>query len=98
MLKKFTDPVFLEEYKSSPNYEKIRQQYIELYEKVNIVPMPITFSKLRMFSECGKRYEFEEAFNQHFDRLTMCAYMSLIYGEDKYVRELDDCLYDVLSI
>ena len=98
MFEKFSDPVFLNEYKTSPKYEKIRNDYLELYEKFNIVPMPVTFSKFRMFSECGERAQFEEAYNQHFNRLTMCAYMSIIYGEEKYIRELDDCLYDVLSM
>lgn len=98
MFEKFLDPAFLEEYKASPKYEKIRNQYRELYDRLNIVPMPITFSKLRMFSECGERYQFEEAYNQHFDKLTICAYMAIIYGDDKYICELEDCLYDVLSV
>ncbi|MBO5262567.1 MAG: heparinase II/III family protein [Clostridia bacterium] len=98
MFEKFLDPVFLEEYRTSKKYEKIRTQYKELYEKANIVPMPVTFSKLRMFSECGERYEFEEAYNQHLDKLVMCAYMAIIYGDEKYIREVDDCIYDVLSI
>ena len=98
MLERFLDPIFLEEYKSSPKYEKMRTQYKELYDRLNIVPMPITFSKMRMFYECGDRSEYEEAYNQHFDKLTICAYMAIIYGEEKYIRELEDCLYDVLSI
>jgi len=98
MFERFLDPVFLEEFKTSPKYEGIRAQYLELYEKYNIVPMPITFSKLRMFTECGERGQFEEAYNQHFDKLTLCAYMSIIYGDEKYIRELDDCLYDTLSV
>ena len=79
MLNKFTESKFLDEYKTNPKYEKIRNQYLEYYEKVNIVPMPITFSKLRMFSECGERSKFEEAYNQHFDRLVMCAYRSVCW-------------------
>ena len=98
MLEKFLDSSFLEEYKTSLRYEKIRSQYQAEYERVNIVPMPITFSKLRMFSECGDRRQFEEAYNQHFDKLVMCAYMAIIYGDEKYIRELEDCLYDVLSV
>ena len=98
MLEKFADPSFLEEYRTLPKYEKIRTRYLELYERVNVVPMPITFSKLRMFSECGDRQQFEQAYNQHFDKLVMCAYMAIIYGEEKHIRELEDCLYDVLSI
>lgn len=98
MFEKFSDPKFLEEYRTSAKYEKIRNQYKELYEKVNIVPLPITFSKLRMFSECGERGQFEEAYNQHFDKLVMCAYMAIIYEDEKYLRELEDCLYDVLSV
>ena len=98
MFEKFSDSAFLEEYRTSPKYEDIRKMYKDHYDKVNIVPMPITFSKLRMFSECGERAQFEEAYNQHFDKLVACAYMAIIYGEDKYIRELEDCLYDVLSV
>ena len=98
MFERFKDPAFLEEYRTSAKYEKIRSQYKTLYEQVNIVPMPITFSKLRMFSECGDRGQFEQAYNQHFDKLVMCAYMAIIYGEERYIRELEDCLYDVLSV
>lgn len=98
MFEKILNPEFIEEYKTSPKYEKIRQQYLDYYNQVNITPMPITFSRLRMFSECGERYQYEEAYNQHFNKLFACGYMSIIYGEDKYIRELEDCLYDVLSI
>ena len=98
MLDKFKSKEFLEEYRTLPKYEYIRNGYKKLYEEHNIVPMPILFSKLRKFSEAGERGEYEVVFNQHINKLQLCAYMAIFYEDKKYLEELEDCIYDVLNM
>ena len=98
MLDKFKDKSFLEEYRTLAKYEYLRNGYKKLYEQHNIVPMPILFSKLRQFSEKGERGEYEVVFNQHINKLQLCAYMAIFYEDKEYLSELEDCIYDVLNI
>ena len=97
MLDKFKNPEFIRDYLENPKFEEIRAEYKRLYEESNIVPMPILFSKLRKFSECGERYSYEAVYNQHINKLQLTAYMAIFYG-DEYLSDLEDCIYDVLNI
>lgn len=97
MLERFKNPEFIRDYLENPKYEELRTQYKALYDEHNIVPMPILFSKLRKFSECGERGSYEVVFNQHINKLQITAYMAIFYG-DKYLSELEDCIYDVLNM
>ena len=98
MLDKFKSKEFLEEFRSSPKYEYLRNGYNRLYEQYNIIPMPYLFSKLRKFSEEGERGEFEVMFNQHINKLHLCAYKAIFYEDKEYLTELEDCIYDVLNM
>ncbi len=98
MFDKFLDPVFLNEYKTSKKYEEIREAYLGFYNKSNVELKALLFSKFRMFAEVGERNAYENSYNEHMNKLLGTAYMSLIYGDEKYIRELEDCLYDILSV
>ncbi|MBQ7906362.1 MAG: heparinase II/III family protein [Clostridia bacterium] len=97
MFDKFKDPKFIEEYRTSPKYEELRSKYLEYYNIKNKPLSILEFSKIRKFSEIGERSSYEVDHSDHIRKLIACAYMALFYGED-YIRDLDDCIYDVLSI
>ncbi len=98
MFEKFKDPEFIKEIRESEKYAPVRAQYEKMYnEKVVDEPLMLKFSKFRLFAEKGERNLYEYALNQHIDKLSLNAYMALIYG-GKYISELEDALYDVLSI
>ncbi len=97
MLEQFLDNEFLEEYRTSDKYKEVREAYLKLYNEYNKDLYALSFSKFRKFSEIGERGSFEEEWNSHNRKLHICAYMALIYGGE-YLCQLEDCLYDMLSI
>ncbi|MBQ8840841.1 MAG: heparinase II/III family protein [Clostridia bacterium] len=97
MFEEFLNTDFLREYRESDKYESIRGAYLELYEKHNKELKTLSFSKIRRFSELGERYSYEKDWNEHYYKLHICAYMAIIYGGE-YLGQLEDCIYDMLSI
>ena len=98
MFSKIKDPAFIKRVSESDDYANLRERYEEVCKNtIKDEPLNIKFSKFRLFAEKGERNLYEYAFNQHVDKLTLYAYKTLIYG-DEYLYDLEDALYDVLSI
>jgi hypothetical protein len=98
MFSKIKDPAFIKRVSEGDDYANLRERYEEVCKNtIKDEPLNIKFSKFRLFAEKGERNLYEYAFNQHVDKLTLYAYKTLIYG-DEYLYDLEDALYDVLSI
>ena len=98
MFSKIKDPAFIKQVSEGDDYANLRERYEEVCKNtIKDEPLNIKFSKFRLFAEKGERNLYEYAFNQHVDKLTLYAYKTLIYG-DEYLYDLEDALYDVLSI
>ena len=98
MFSKIKDPAFIKQVSEGDDYANLRERYEEVCKNtIKDEPLNIKFSKFRLFAENGERNLYEYAFNQHVDKLTLYAYKTLIYG-DEYLYDLEDALYDVLSI
>lgn len=98
MFNKIKDPVFIKELRENKRYAELLRRYDEACERViKDEPLSCKFSKFRLFAEKGERNLYEYAFNQHVDKLVLYAFKTIIYG-DEYLSELEDALYDVLSI
>jgi hypothetical protein len=98
MFSKIKDPAFIKRVSEGDDYANLRERYEEICKNtIKDEPLNIKFSKFRLFAEKGERNLYEYAFNQHVDKLTLYAYKTLIYG-DEYLYDLEDALYDVLSI
>ena len=98
MFSKIKDPAFIKRVSEGDDYANLRERFEEVCKNtIKDEPLNIKFSKFRLFAEKGERNLYEYAFNQHVDKLTLYAYKTLIYG-DEYLYDLEDALYDVLSI
>jgi len=98
MFDKISNLEFIKKVRESDEYAPLREKYERTYSAlVKDEPLNCKFSKFRLFSEKGERNLYEQAFNQHVDKLGLTAYRAIVFG-DEYLSELEDALYDILSI
>ena len=98
MFDKIRDPEFIKRVRTSKEYAPLREKYEKTYSLlVKDEPLSCKFSKFRLFAEKGERNLYEQAFNQHVDKLGLSAYRAIIYG-DEYLPDLEDALYDIFQV
>ncbi len=87
--------------KKTVKVSSLHQQYMEklkedfaLFEK-NPIPV-ITYHKFRRFFDDGNRFEYERKFYfPRRERLSKCAILYMVYGEQKYLDMLEDVIWTI---
>lgn len=91
------------EARSPQRWEQIRSIHKNQLEELikigdNYFDDPIkglTYSTYRIYEETGTRKEYETLYFNRRRRLNLFAVLSLAYGEEKYLRELEDILWAI---
>lgn len=91
------------EARSPEKWEHIRTTHKDQLEKLIkiaewYIDMPIeglSYSAYRKYEETGSRKEYEAGYFNRRSRLNLFAALSLVYGEEKYLRALEDTIWAI---
>lgn len=85
---------------SNPNLKKYISQIVDTAEEMIDEPIiAISFSKFRLFAETGDRGSFETSapggYFNHRKFLVTFGLLSWLYGEERYIKKLEDAIWAV---
>jgi len=91
------NPAFWQEVKTGSHYETWRDILLKYYETYTGTAIEeISFEAFMEFHRTGKRVSFEKAFNLRRTRMSVSAFLSLIYPErEEYLTDLQNTLWAI---
>lgn len=85
-----------EEIRTSEFYKEMVEEITAQAEKFLLTPITaIPYSKYRLFSENGNRSEYQEYYFERRARLNVFAFLSMLYGEKRYIEPLEDAIWAI---
>lgn len=93
----FTEGKSLEkwdEIRTSPYYRSMLHDLVEEGKKLQLQPIPqLSYSIFKLFDETGSRVEYEKLYFARRHRMNVFAILSLVFGDAKYIAELEDTIW-----